>query len=582
MNKNKSITTNLVSFTLIINNEEVTDHYKILQITISKQVNRIPTATLVLSDGDLSKENFAASNANDFTPGNRIEIKAGYQSLEETIFKGMIVKQKIEAMHNKASVLEIECKDEAIKLTTGRKNTLFEEGITDSAAIEKILSNYSLVSVVESTSVKQEKLIQFYATDWDFMLSRIEANGQLVIVDDGKVSVNKPKTNQKPVFSLTYGLDIYEFEASLNASNQYQAVTSSSWDYNSQKVITADGSDDTFQEGDLSEKELANVMGLDHLNLQHAGSISKEELSAWANAQFTLKSDLAKIRGRVRFQGNATIKPDTIIELKGVGDRFNGNAYVSGIRHQIRNGNWITDAEFGLSPEWFTSAYKINDTRASGLLPAISGLQIAKVTQIYNDPLGEDRIQINIPIMNGDSNLQKGLWARIATLDAGSNRGTFFRPETDDEVIVGFLNDDPRDAIVLGMLNSSPKPAPLEATEENDKKGIISREQLKLMFDEKLKSVSISTPNGNLLTVSDDAGGLLIGDEHGNNITLDASGILLNSTQDIALKAQGDVRIEGKNVAVSANIKLTASGKTQAELSASGSTVIKGTLVKIN
>jgi len=48
-----------------------------------------------------------------------------------------------------------------------------------------------------------------------------------------------------------------------------------------------------------------------------------------------------------------------------------------------------------------------------------------------------------------------GIWARISTLDAGKQRGTFFRPEIGDEVIVGFLNDDPRYPVVLGMVNSS-------------------------------------------------------------------------------------------------------------------------------
>ena len=48
----------------------------------------------------------------------------------------------------------------------------------------------------------------------------------------------------------------------------------------------------------------------------------------------------------------------------------------------------------------------------------------------------------------------------LATLDAGKERGTFFRPEIGDEVVVGFLNDDPRHPVILGMCHSSAKPAP--------------------------------------------------------------------------------------------------------------------------
>ena len=38
---------------------------------------------------------------------------------------------------------------------------------------------------------------------------------------------------------------------------------------------------------------------------------------------------------------------------------------------------------------------------------------------------------------------EQGVWARVATLDAGNDRGTFFRPEVDDEVVLGFFHDDP-------------------------------------------------------------------------------------------------------------------------------------------
>jgi uncharacterized protein involved in type VI secretion and phage assembly len=89
----------------------------------------------------------------------------------------------------------------------------------------------------------------------------------------------------------------------------------------------------------------------------------------------------------------------------------------------------------------------------------VQGLQFGLVTQIENDPDGEFRIQVRLPVIDLQS---PGIWARVATLDAGQDRGTFFLPEIDDEVIVGFVNDDPRDAVVLGMLHRLPfRPAPI-------------------------------------------------------------------------------------------------------------------------
>ena len=71
--------------------------------------------------------------------GNRkeIEIHAGYYSDEKVIFKGIITCTGIKLNQNRPSVLTIECKDEAVKLTIGRKNKYFYES-TDSDVVEEI------------------------------------------------------------------------------------------------------------------------------------------------------------------------------------------------------------------------------------------------------------------------------------------------------------------------------------------------------------------------------------------------------------------------------------------------------------
>src|SRR5262249_8908533 len=153
----------------------------------------------------------------------------------------------------------------------------------------------------------------------------------------------------------------------------------------------------------------------------------------------------------------------------------NGLAFVSAVRHSIGDGNWYTDIQVGLSPNWFSKEDDVSALPASGLIPAISGLQIGIVTQLENDPDGEHRIQVRLPIIDKDAD---GIWARVACVDAGNERCSFFRPEVNDEVIVGFINDDPRQAVVLGMLNSSANPVPTDVFPENDDnniKGFVTR-----------------------------------------------------------------------------------------------------------
>ena len=55
------------------------------------------------------------------------------------------------------------------------------------------------------------------------------------------------------------------------------------------------------------------------------------------------------------------------------------------------------------------------------------------------------------------------------------------------------------------MLHSSKFPSPEPAKDDNHKKGYQSREKMKLVFDDEKKVVTLETPGGNKVVVSEDA-----------------------------------------------------------------------------
>ena len=568
----------LVTFKVISDETELPSEYEVKSIVVSKEINRIPTAQIVLIDGSASDRDFALSNEELLIPGKSIEITAGYHSDEETIFKGIIIKHNTKIRAN-SSLLIIECKDEAVKMTIGRKSNYYYES-KDSDIFEQLLDSYSLSKdVIETTTYTHPEIVQYNASDWDFMLSRAQACGKLCFVDDGEISVAAPNLNQDAIETVTFGSTLLDFDAEIDARHQIKKVSAYGWNYAEQELLEIEGVDPSINlNGNLSSNDLSSTIDLDNLELKHGGAVTDTELQDWADAKW-LYQQLSKVRGRVKFQGIPSIKPNTILNLEGVGDRFNGNAYITGIRHHITEGNWTVDAQFGLNPEWFTETFDIHSQPASGLLPGIRGLQTGIVSQLQDDPNGEERILVQIPIINNE---EQGIWCRVSSLDAGDNRGAFFRPEIDDEVIVGFINNDPNQAIVLGMLNSSAKPAPITASDDNHEKGFVTRSEMKILFDDDKKSLNISTPAGKLISLDEDSGIIKIEDENDNVITLDSSGIVIESAGNIELKAAGDVKIEGTNVEIKANASFKAEGAAGAELSTSAVAVISGSLVQIN
>lgn len=585
----------VIKLSLFANGSQISATTKIVSVSVTKAINKIPYAKIVLLDGDMPNQDFPLSNGDEFKPGSEIKISAGYDQSEETIFQGIVVKHGIKITGDNYSRLVIECRDKAVAMTIGRHNANYIDS-KDSAIIAALVSNYSgLSSEVGATITEYKELVQYYCSDWDFLLSRAEANGLLVCVEDGKLTVKAPQTSAAAALKVTYGDDLIEFHADIDARTQLAEVNSVSWDPNNQAVVEEKVSPQTLnKQGDLTSSDLAKVVDLKSFRLQTPALLEKTALKDWATGQ-QVKAGLARIRGRMKFQGSAKAKIGALIALEGVGKRFNGDVFVSLVSHEIANGNWFTEAEFGMSPDWFAEQRDLIAPPASGFLPGIEGLQIGVVKKLDEDPSGQSRIQVSVPILQAEA---EGVWARLANFYASNNFGAFFIPEIGDEVVLGYLNNDPSNPVVLGSLYSSKQKPPYDLTADNFTKAVVTKSQLKIEFDDDKKITTIITPGENKVVLSDDGKSILMQDQNGNKIELNENGIILDSSKDVSISAKGkitldavgeigmsskaDVKGEGMNINFNAKVGLVAKGSASAELSASGQTTVKGAMVMIN
>jgi len=566
------------TFTILSEGTAIPGTYHVLSIVVNKELNRIPSATLILLDGDAAAETFEISNAAEFEHGKKIEIKAGWSSDEETIFKGVVIKQNIK-VKDRNSVLMVECRDESVRMTIAPKSKYFKEK-KDSEIFEELINPYSLKKDVEATSIKHKEVVQYNSTDWDFMLCRADVNGKFCVVDDGMISIKKPDVNAAPELTVQYGSTVLDLEAEIDARYQFPKVKASAWNSTDQELTDSiEAAEPSVPAaGNLSPDQLSKVSSPDPVTMIHSGKITTPELQQWADARLQ-KNRLAKIRGRVKVEGFAKIKPGKILQINGIGARFEGKILASGVRHQIEHGEWHTHIQFGTNPDWFAETFNVQQPAAGGMLPAIRGLQTGVVTKLENDPEGEDRIMVRLPVIHKSD---EGIWCRVASLDAGKERGMFFRPEISDEVIVGFIDEDPRHAVILGMLNSSKLPAHTQPKDTNHIKGYVSREKMKLMFDDEKKVISIETPAGNKLVISEEDKGITLSDQNGNKIVMNDKGIQIESIKDFTVKVSNDLKTEALKTEMKASTEMKIKGEMNAEYASGGNTNVKGAIVNIN
>ncbi|HSF53861.1 MAG TPA: type VI secretion system tip protein VgrG, partial [Algoriphagus sp.] len=359
----------LATYKIFSDGTELPASVGVAMISIQKAVNKVPSARLVLYDGDVAAADFELSGGDLFVPGKELEIRAGYNNLEEPIFKGIIIRHGLE-VSEKASKLTIELKDPAVKMTVGRKNKYFFES-KDSEVIEEVIGSYSGLSAeVEATTATHPEMVQYYVSDWDFILTRAEVNGKITLIEDGKVKILKPETSAEAKLELQYGTNVVEFQAEMDARTQYSASKSMSWDLANQELKEVEGSDPGLDfQSNLSGSDLADVIGLSDFRLQHSGGLDDQELQAWADAKM-MRSRLSKIQGQVKILGDNTLKPGDMVSLAGFGNRFNGKAFVSSVYHEISpNRKWFTHLGLGLDSRFISSLYDdVLDVAAAGLV----------------------------------------------------------------------------------------------------------------------------------------------------------------------------------------------------------------------
>ncbi len=568
----------LVTYSLLVDGNPVSEAIEIVSIAVHQEINVITRATVVIVDGDPETEDFQVSSSNRFLPGKSIEISLGYDSTNVKVFNGIIISNSQKA-NDDATLLTVECKDKAVKMTLDRSSKHHVD-LSASDIAESLFGKYGISNLdITSSDIRHKQLVQFNSTDWDFMISKLDAVGLMCILNNDDIKIKKivASPESTDLAEFRYADNILDFEGEIDARVQSENVKVLSWNYTSQEL-----------EDDEVALNLRNVSGVttDELGsgqtttIRAGGKKEVTEQSALAKTK-KIREVLSKIKGSLKFPGRVAkpVLAGDFVKLAGLGTNFNGSVFVSAIDHEYSDGDWITTATLGWSENYFSEQVNpFSETATSGELSSVQGLQTGIITDIV-DADGDFRIKLRLPLVD---NQEDGVYARLATLDAGNKRGTFFMPEIGDEVVVGFMNNDPDYPVILGMLHSGKNSAPLDPESANDKKGYVSRSDIKIVIDDGEKSITIETPGGNIFSMNDTDKKISLKDSNGNKITMEQSGITIESASALTLKAGSTLSISAPQLSAKADGELKLEGGGSTTVKSSGALTIQGSVVNIN
>lgn len=157
------------------------------------------------------------------------------------------------------------------------------------------------------------------------------------------------------------------------------------------------------------------------------------------------------------------------------------------------------------------------------------------------DPDDQGRVKITLPWSPDSGSDQYEAWARLATFMGGNNRGSWFIPDVNDEVLIVFEGGDPRRPYVIGGLwngNDSP-PDSMDGAGNNYRKVLCSRNGVKVTLDDTdgQEKFIAETPGGQKITLKDGPGAVEIVDSNGNSIKLETSGITVTASAKVTIDA---------------------------------------------
>ncbi len=193
------------------------------------------------------------------------------------------------------------------------------------------------------------------------------------------------------------------------------------------------------------------------------------------------------------------------------------------------------------------------EERADRIFEAVIGIVVDN-----KDPDKLARVKVRFPCFGGQDS---SAWASLAALGAGADRGWFFLPELDDEVLVMFAHGDIRRPIIIGALWNG-QDAPCDKNDGgNERRTIVSRAGSRIVFDDAEGTVSLEDGGGHGTITLSAANRITLASATGDVCIQAAAGPLEIVAAEVAIEAQQNCHLEslgGINLGSDADLTIKA------------------------
>ena len=467
------------------------------------------------------------------------------------------------------------------------------QNMSASDIVRKVASENGIpAGKIDSTMPVFAYLSQSGQTDWDFLAALAARHQRTLYVRKGRLDFTAhPAASSAGGPELVVGENVVELRATVTAADQVGKVEARGWDPVRKEPIVQTASSETTSaavQGRTPQSVSSALKRTTTLVLPDPRITDAQAAENLARSVADHRAGgLAEIDGVAL--GDPGLGAGTAVILKEAPRQLAGKFVLTAVRHDF-------DVVAGYLTH-FTASHTSDRSMLGSVHGAaeqsaapFQGVVPAVVTNIKDSEQG-GRVKVKFPWWD---NTKESAWCRTLHHGAGKNRGLVILPEVNDEVLVAFTGGDFNQPVVLGGLFNQPDP-PTPAWGEHlattgpgsatvKRRAWTSRTGMQVAFveDEAGEWLEISTNNGAQKV-------LLRQSKKQEAIQIISQGpVEITAKKDVTVKASGDVKVDGTNVAVTAmkdaTVKATGNAKVEGlnvEVSAKTQLMLKGTVVNV-
>ncbi len=519
-----------------------------LKYDITHAVNDIPSATLRFglnanSSDFVKNPQVVDQDLKLCAPGSNVTIHSPDRKL--LLFKGIVVEQRLKIGSPEINVGEDEGLTLIVRhplqsLRATHRSQIFADK-TDAEIIKEILQSQNIkVEKCEGLDVKHLQMIQFMASDWQFIRSRLAANGVWLAPSTEGVSIIKPtltaKANHTVLRKRAKKSDVALGTAEWTFVNAEMPaeLTMTSWDVAKQEMTKESKAVAVGLGKDIFNSKDVVPLNKTKWELACTTTMSPAEYEALAKGRL-LEQQNSGVQASFTVQGGADYKIGETLEISGFG-KLDGTGLINEVQHsfdQTGSQKWLSTLSLGQRV--------LRDVGASPL-PTAAGLYIGVVEKFKSDPDSLNRLQVKVPALKFDN---KPLWARFAAPYASKDSGLCLYPEAGDEVVLGFFAEDPRFPVILGAMHNPKNQAPFAPSHENKEKGFVytrGEQKQQLVFNVEEVSALLQSGKETLELKK----GMAF--DSAEKVTMTAAKDMTLSANKLDLKGKNTVNIKGAKI----------------------------------